>query len=106
MWRTVLLVLLPLLGLAACNEYLARLYEPDLAEQPSDKTKYEVDLRVCRDELAAKPDTNPLLVPFSLRGYGATGPAQDNGTIMEAEETINNCMAAKGYRIKPWPSAG
>jgi len=96
--------MLPLFGLAGCNEYLAYVIEPDLAEPPSDQTKYQADLRVCQDEVAAKPDTNALLVPFSLSGYGAIGAAQDNGTIEEAEETLNHCMAGKGYRIKPWPS--
>jgi len=106
MWRRIIPVMLSLSGLSACNEYLAYVIEPDLADRPSDQGRYQTDLGQCQSEVAAKPDTNDMLVPFSLSGYGPIGAAQDNGTIQAAEEALNHCMDAKGYRIKPWPSAG
>jgi hypothetical protein len=90
-----------LIGLAGCTEYLAYTYQPDLAEQPSNQAKYKVDLRDCQDELAATPSADSPFVPFTLSGYGPTGTAQDANTIGGAQEIVNRCMAAKGYRIKP-----
>ena len=100
MWRTVFTVTFLLSSLAGCMGYLAYMYRPDLAEQPSDQSKYRADLRVCQDKLLARPDSNTPFVPFSLSGSGAAGAAQDGDAIDDAQETINHCMAEKGYRIK------
>jgi hypothetical protein len=96
-WRILVLLLF---NLAGCTAYAAYMYKPDLAEQPSDQSKYKADFLACQNQLAAMPDANEPFVPFTLSGYGPAHAGQEEDASDDPQGVINRCMAAKGYRIK------
>jgi len=89
------------IALCGCTAYFAYTYRPDLEEQPTDQAKYKADLRACQNELAAKPDADTPFVPFTLSGYRPSGSAQGDDSAAGAQDSINRCMAGRGYAIKP-----